>query len=148
MKRLMKIAIVSSALVIGASTLTACSHHYKTPEERAAWLVNKISDDLTLNDMQEAKLNVVKNEMLNLRKQFDGDKDATHKQMMEVISKPTLDRDALLNMINTRTQVVSTNAPKVVAALGDFYDSLDPQQQAKVREKMKEGMEHHHGWHH
>ena len=147
MKRLTKVAIVSSVLVIGAGTLAACSHHYKTPEERAAWIVEKISDKLDLNDMQKAKLDVVKTEMIKLRKQFDGDKEATHKQMLEVVSKPTLDRDALLNMIRARTEVVSTNSPQIVAALGDFYDSLNPNQQEQVRKKMKEDMEHH-GWHH
>lgn len=148
MYRLTKVAIVSVVLFVGAGTLAACSHHYKTPEERASWMVDKISDKLDLNDKQKAKLEVVKTEMLKLRKQFDGDRTKTHKQMQEIVSKSTLDRDALLNMINTRTQAVSSNAPQIVAAIGDFYDSLNPQQQAQIREKMKEGMEHHHGWYH
>jgi protein CpxP len=138
--------IVSVVLVIGAGTLTACSHRYKTPEERAQWVVGKISDDLNLNDQQKAKLVVVKNEMLKVRKQFSGDKEATNKKILAIVSTPTLDQDALLNMIRARTEVVSKNAPQVVAALGDFYDSLNPDQQAQVRKRMEEAMKHRR-WH-
>ena len=145
MRRLTKMAIVSVVLVIGAGMLAACSHP-KTPEERADWMVNKISDKLDLNDAQKAKLEVVKTEMMKLRTQFDGDKAASEKKMLEIVSKPKMDRDALLNMINARTQAVSTNAPQIVTALGDFYDSLNPDQQKKVRDEMKEKMEHR--WHH
>jgi Spy/CpxP family protein refolding chaperone len=146
MRRLTKMAIVSVVLVIGAGTLAACSHQPRTPEERADWMVNKISDKLDLNDAQKAKLEVVKTEMMKLRTQFDGDKATRDKKMLEIVSKPKMDRDALLNMINARTEAVSSNAPQIVTALGDFYDSLNPDQQAKVRKEMKEKMEHR--WHH
>jgi protein CpxP len=147
MKRLAKIAIMSSALVMGVGTLAACGHHYKTPEERAEYMVEKVADKLDLNDMQKEKLAAVKSEMMKLRKQFKGDQDNTPKQVLAIVSQPTLDRDALLNMINARTQAVSNNAPQIVAALGDFYDSLNPEQQAEVRELIEKGMKHHHWYH-
>jgi len=146
MKRLTKIAIVSSVLVIGAGMLAACGYHHKTPEERAEWIVKKVSDELDLNDMQKEKLDVVKTEMMKLRKEFNGDRASTRKQVLALVSQPTLDRDALMNMINVRTQAVSNDAPQIVAAFGDFYDSLNPEQQAKVREHIEKGMEHRH-WH-
>jgi protein CpxP len=148
MKRLTKIAVMSSMLVIGAGTLAACGHYYKTPAERAEWMAEKVADELDLNDMQKEKLAVVKSEMMKLRQEFKGDQqDSGRKQVLAVVSQSTLDRDALLNMIRVRTQAVSNNAPQIVAALGDFYDSLNPEQQAKVREHVKKGMKHHH-WHH
>jgi len=143
MKRLAKIAIMSSVMVMGVGTLDACSHHYKTPEERAEWMVEKVADKLDLNDMQKEKLAAVKSEMMKLRKQFKGDQESTRKQVLAIVSQPTLDRNALLNMINVRTQAVSNNAPHIVAALGDFYDSLNSEQQAKVRELIEKGMKHH-----
>jgi protein CpxP len=144
MKHLTKIVIISSALVMGAGTLTACGLHHKTPEQRAEWMVDKVANKLDLNDMQKEKLVVVKSEMMKVRKQFKGDKDSARKQMLTIISRPTLDQDALLNMINVRTQAISNNAPQVVAALGDFYDNLNHEQQAEVREHIEKRMKHHH----
>ena len=147
MKHLAKIAIVSSVLVIGAGTLAACGHHHKTPEERAEWMVEKVADKLELDDMQKARLAAVKSEMMKLRKEFRGDQDGSREQVLAMVSESTLDQDALLNMINARTQAVSTNAPQIVAALGEFYDNLNPEQQAEVREAIAKGMKHRH-WHH
>lgn len=147
MKRLTKIAIVSSVLVFGAGTLVACGHHHKNPEERAEWMEEKIADKLDLNDMQKEKLAAVKSEMMKLRKEFKGDQDSNREQALAIVSQSTLDQDALLNMISTRTQAVSNNAPQIVAALGDFYDNLSPEQQVQVREHIEKGMKNHH-WHH
>ena len=45
--------------------------------------------------------------------------------------------------VSQKTEAVQSRSPQVVAALGDFYDSLNPQQQAKVREYMERGRR---GW--
>lgn len=147
MKRLTRIAIISSALVVAAGSLAACGYHHKTPEERAEWMVEKVADRLDLNDTQKQKLDVVKIEMMKLRNEFKGEQEKTREQVLGIVSQTTLDQDTLLSMINARTQAVSNNAPQIVAALGDFYDNLNPEQQAEVREKIEKGTKHRH-WHH
>jgi hypothetical protein len=37
-------------------------------------------------------------------------------------------------MVETKVSAVNAKSPAVIAALADFYDSLRPDQQAKVRE--------------
>ena len=40
-------------------------------------------------------------------------------------------------LLEQKTQVVQGNGPKMIAALADFYDSLNPEQQKQVRDRME-----------
>ena len=44
---------------------------------------------------------------------------------------------------DAKTAAVQSKSPELIAAVGDFYDSLRPEQQQKVREFMQRGR---HGW--
>ena len=43
----------------------------------------------------------------------------------------------------SKTGAISEKAPELIGAFGDFYDSLNPEQQAKVREYLQRRR---HGW--
>ena len=45
-------------------------------------------------------------------------------------------------MFDQKAQALQGNGPKVISAFADFYDSLNPQQQLQVRERMQ----HRGGW--
>jgi hypothetical protein len=47
--------------IIGALTVSGCYRSH-TPAERADWMANKISKELTLDDQQKVKLDAVKQE--------------------------------------------------------------------------------------
>lgn len=42
------------------------------------------------------------------------------------------DRAGAQALLSKTASAIETRSPEVIAALADFYDSLDPQQQAKV----------------
>jgi Spy/CpxP family protein refolding chaperone len=134
------ILILGTATV---STLVACGHHFSSPEERAEYMVDKVSKELTLNDAQNVKLNTLKDELLAARQEMISKRKETKQAINELLEQPALDRDRVLNMVSEHTQAVNDKAPQIVSALGDFYDSLTAEQQAKLREKVKERMEHH-----
>ena len=46
-------------------------------------------------------------------------------------------------LVDQKTEAIKAKAPEVVTALGDFYDSLTPAQQQKVRDFMQRRG----GWH-
>ena len=60
---------------------------------------------------------------------------------VELLAAPA-DLADRLNMVFKGTEVVQGNGPKMIAALADFYDSLNPTQQQKVRDFMQRR----HGW--
>ena len=143
-----------AALILGVGllgTLAACGHHRynANPEEHAAYMVKKITEELTLDDNQVAKLELVKTELLAMRQEMKSKREQTISAINEMLDQSTLDQQRILNMVTDHTTTINQKAPQIVAVLGDFYDSLTTDQQAKLHKEVNERMEHHGKfWHH
>jgi Spy/CpxP family protein refolding chaperone len=135
-----------AAGMLGAMSGCAHSFRHKSPQERADWLVNKISDELKLNDAQLSKLNALKDELLTVRSDYRKKRSDTKMAIGEMLSQPTLDQTRALALIKDRTQEVNAKAPQVVSAFAAFYDSLTPEQQKKLHDEVTERMKRHHGY--
>jgi len=61
-----------------------------------------------------------------------------------LIAGDKFDRARAQTLLEQKTQAVQGNGPKVIAALADFYDSLTPEQQKQVRDRLEQ---RHGGWH-
>lgn len=60
-------------------------------------------------------------------------------QMQELVKGERFDRARAQTLVDEKTQAARAAAPQVIAAMGDFYDSLKPEQQAKVRTFLERG---------
>ncbi len=145
--------------VFGASILfgglAACSHRpygghgwQAMSEEDAAKMkakvVDRIGGKLELDEAQKAKLAVVADKLREQRNALvaGGDPRA---EFAAVIAGTTFDRAKAKTLVDAKTGAIQSKSPEVIAAMADFYDSLKPEQQAKVREFMaKRGGRH--GW--
>lgn len=143
MKSITKYVLVISTGVILAITLSACGHHvfHASPEERAEYLVKHISDDLDLNETQNASLNALKTELLSLRTQMKKEHEASRNALLEILSQPTLDRERTVNLIQKHLQTLQDQTPQIIAATGDFYDGLTVEQQQTLRKKIEKRTE-------
>ena len=56
--------------------------------------------------------------------------------MQALVAGDKFDRTRAQSLVAEKTAALNAKSPEVVAALGDFYDSLSPSQQQKVREFM------------
>ena len=155
MKRWLKRTLIS---VFGASVLfgglAACSshrHHHgygwqgMSEEDAArmkARLIERVGSRLDLDDAQKAKLAVVADQLRAGRQALRGDTDP-RTDLQSLIAGNTFDRAKAKALIDAKTSTVQSKSPELIAALGDFYDSLKPEQQQKVREFMQRGR---HGW--
>lgn len=148
MKRISKIVIITSGAVLLAGSIAACSHHHRTPEQRAEWMTEKVSKELKLDDAQQAKFKALSEDMLAVRKQMRSEFGSDRDQVLDLLDQPKLDQARILGMVKEHTRTINEQAPKIVAAMGDFYDSLSPEQQAEVREFVKEHHGHHRHWNH
>lgn len=142
------IGLASVTVLLGA---TACGHrgdHARGwSEERITEMrgkvVDKVSSKLELNDAQKQKLGVLADEMIAARKAVKGNSADPRADLAALIATDTFNRTQAQALLDQKTQAMQGSAPKVLAAFGDFYDSLTPAQQQQVREKMnKRG----HGW--
>lgn len=143
--------------VFGASVLfgglAACSSHryqhhgwQSMSEEDAAKMrarmIERVSSRLDLDEAQKAKLGVVADQLRAGRKALHGETDP-RSEIQSLVAGSTFDRAKAKALIDAKTSTVQSKSPELIAAFGDFYDSLKPEQQQKVREFMQRGR---HGW--
>lgn len=121
----------------------------RTPEERAqmrARMVERVAKRLDLDAAQKARLEVLASTMQAQREAVMGGADA-RADLAGLIAGPSFDRTRAQVLVQQKTQAVQTAAPTVIAAFGDFYDSLNPTQQQQVREFMARRGGRGHGMH-
>ena len=148
MKKKTRNIAIALVTVISVGLLGACGHWHKTPEEKAEYAVSKITRKLDLNDTQVTRLDRLKSEILSAGRAFREGHEKSHDDLLALLEAPALDQPKLVSMIMSGTTMVDNRAPAVIAALGEFYDSLDAQQQGQVREHLKDHIEHRRGhWH-
>ncbi len=158
MKRWLRRTLIGTATLFGAVTLFgalgACSHHdharhgwsAMSDEDAAkmkARLVEKAGDKLELDAAQKAKLGALADKLREQRTAFVGDTKDPRAELQSLIAGPTFDRSKAQGLVQSKTQAVQAKSPEVIAAMADFYDSLKPEQQAKVREYLQKGRR---GW--
>jgi Spy/CpxP family protein refolding chaperone len=106
-------------------------------------VIERISDKLALNDTQKQKLGALADEMIASRKAIKGTSADPRAELKALVSGDKFDRTQAQALLDQKTQVLQANGPKVLTAFSNFYDSLTPEQQKQVRDRMdKRG----HGW--
>lgn len=142
------IGLTATTVVLGG--LTACGsrgdHARGWSDERITEVrgkaIEKISARLDLNADQKAKLAVLADQMIASRKAFRGNSDA-RTDLQALVAGDKFDRSKAQQLLDQKLQAAQGNGPQMLAAFGDFYDSLNPEQQKQVREKLERRG---HGW--
>ena len=147
------IGIFGASVLFGG--LAACSHRgdyargwQSMSEEDAARMkakmVDRVGSKLDLDEAQKAKLGVLADKLREQRNALVGSTTDPRAEMASLVAGPTFDRAKAKSLVEAKTGAVTSKSPEVITAMADFYDSLKPEQQAKVRDFMaKRG---HHGW--
>ena len=142
------IGLTSVTVLLGG--LAACGHrgdHARGwSDERITEVrgkaIDKISGKLDLNADQKAKLGVLADQMIASRKAFRGDTDP-RTDIQALIAGNQFDRSKAQQLLDQKLQAAQGNGPQMLSAFGDFYDSLNPEQQKQVRERLEKRR---HGW--
>ncbi|KQP18197.1 Spy/CpxP family protein refolding chaperone [Pseudorhodoferax sp. Leaf267] len=133
--------LAGAALVVGS--LGACSHRMEgarwnaSPEESAAMrarMVDRVSGKLDLDAAQKAKLEVLAGKLHEQRIALVGSMQNPRAEMQALVAGEKFDRTRAQSLVAEKTAALNAKSPEVVAALGDFYDSLNATQQQKVRD--------------
>lgn len=126
--------------------IVACNHgmHFASPEERGAWMIQKVTKELNLNETQASRLVDVKDVLLDARKTMRYNREQHSADVIAILNQPTFDRGKANAIVNQHIETVDTRAPIIIDAIGNFYDSLDDAQRAELREFVEHKIEHHH----
>jgi Spy/CpxP family protein refolding chaperone len=130
--------------------VVACNHgmHFGSAEERGEWMVQKVTNELELDQTQQARLAKVKNEFLDMRKSMRSDREQTRTDVLAMLKQPTLDRGKANEIVGQYIEKINSRSPVIIDAIGNFYDSLDDAQRAELTAFFEHKMEHHHRGHH
>jgi len=154
MKRWLKRTLIGMfGVTLLAGSLGACSyrHHAHAWHEGSddaesvqtrARMVDRIGSRFDLDANQRTKLTALVEQVRMQRKALLGSTDP-HVELQAFVAGNTFDRAKAKDFIDTKTSTLQTKSPELIAAFGDFYDSLKPDQQQKVRELLAH---RHHGW--
>lgn len=127
------------------SGLTACGHRSHdmgatlSAEEYAQKrdkVVDRAASKLDLNDDQKKRLVTLSDKLREQRIALMGQNKDPRAEVKALVSGDKFDQARALALITEKTTTVQARSPEVIAALADFYDSLNPAQQQKVRDFM------------
>jgi protein CpxP len=137
------VGLFGASIAVGG--LTACSsgpHHRgaltaeKVAEMRGK-LVHRVSSKLDLNAAQQLKLNALADRLEAQRAAFLGQTSNPRDEMQAIVAGDKFDRERAHTLLDEKARSLQAHGPEVVSALADFYDSLNPVQQQKVRDLMQ-----------
>lgn len=140
--------LFGAAVVVGS--LSACGHRAhegrwnasaEQMAEHRAKMVARVAGKLDLDAAQKAKLEVLAGKISEQRSALMAGAHP-REQAQALVAGEKFDRTAAQALVDQKTEAVRAKAPEVVTAMGDFYDSLTPAQQQKVRDFMQRR----HGW--
>ncbi|MEE9447829.1 MAG: Spy/CpxP family protein refolding chaperone [Arenicellales bacterium] len=101
-------------------------------EKHGAKVMHKISKKLDLNDAQQVQLEALQAQVKAKMSGMHEGKAAKKAEIMALFGEQFKQNDALI-MLQERAAKMNENAPEMVHAFGNFYDSLDTEQQTKMR---------------
>ncbi|HYF16721.1 MAG TPA: Spy/CpxP family protein refolding chaperone [Ramlibacter sp.] len=136
------LGVFGASIALGG--LTACGHSREharwnaSAEDQAKFrerMVDRVARHLDLNADQKAKLAVLAGKLQEQRAALVGGTDP-RTQVRGLVAGDRFDRTKAQALLTEKTGAVQARSPEVIAALADFYDSLNPQQQAQVRERL------------
>ena len=150
------IGLFGAGVLFGS--LAACSHrhhgfgHSSMSESDVTRLrerfIDKASRELKLDDTQRAKLGAVADVVQAQRSAWmaaGGALADPRAELQALVAGAQFDRSKAQGLIEAKTSAVREKSPAVISAVADFYDSLKPDQQQKLRDFMARGRGHHPG---
>jgi periplasmic protein CpxP/Spy len=148
MKRWLKrtlIGVFGASIVMGG--LAACGHRH----HHGGWqlseadankiqlrLLDRASKELTLDDAQKQRLASLAGRLREQRLALLGNTTDPRAQVqalvLQMTAGPTFDRESAQAFVEAKTGALRNKSPEVISAAADFFDSLRPEQQQRVRD--------------
>ena len=147
------IGALGATILVGG--LAACGHQrhhggWQMTEADEARIrervIGKATRELELDAAQQARLNALADAVKAQRMALRGSGPSPRDAVQGLIAGAQFDRAKAQALVEQKTGAVREGSPAVIAAFGDFYDALRPEQQQKVRDFLQRGHGHRHFW--
>lgn len=101
-------------------------------------MVDRVSSKLDLNEDQKKRLTALADKLHEQRAAMMGQSKDPRAELQALVAGDKFDKARAQTLVSEKTAAIQARSPEVIAALADFYDSLNPAQQQKVREFMQQ----------
>jgi periplasmic protein CpxP/Spy len=137
------IALFGVGILAGGVAAFGHRHHHGgmhaqwSTEDVAKWrgkVIERAGSKLELDAAQKQRLGTLFDRLNEQRSALVGNSGDPRAVMSQLVAGSTFDRSRASALIDEKTAALRGKSPEVVTALADFYDSLRPEQQARVRE--------------
>jgi hypothetical protein len=139
------IAVTVLALGVTSGVMAYGAHNAwnMSPEKKAEYVTDKITENLELDAIQQEFLVVLSGDLLEIMQEVRSNKDEQREIVQQLLSEPTMDQVKVLQMVQLKTQMINDKAPQLIASFAGFLDSLDSEQKKELREHMGKHMNRH-----
>lgn len=133
-KKIVLGTLISIVTLGGLITFATPGHHCGEfggmNNDKAEYMVSRISSKLDLNAEQNQNLVSLKDTILEQKQKHEGDNPRDI--LKTLLSDPVLDEATILNIAEERTTAMNQAIPQVVSALAIFTNSLSNEQRAEI----------------
>ena len=133
----------TTVLVGGLSACAGHRHEYGASmsieqyAQKRDKMVDRAASKLDLNDDQKKRLSVLGDKLFEQRIALIGQTKDPRAEMKALVAGDKFDAARAQALVTDKTAALQAKSPEVIAALADFYNSLNTTQQQKVRDYME-----------
>ena len=132
-------------LLISIAGFAGCRRH--SPDQKAEFMVDYVSETLDLNESQKAHLDQIKEELLEKGVQMRADKATMHAELITQLRSEEIDQDRLKSMVTAHRVKMEELIDLAIVKLAEFHKTLSPEQREKLVAKLESFKKWHgRGW--
>ncbi len=117
-----------------------------TPGEKVEFVTERVSKKLELDAAQRQNFTELANLVADIVVEARADRRAQIEELSAMLAQPSFDQAQALELVRQKTEMVNQEAPRVIASLAVFLDSLNAEQKQQLQ-TLVEHRHRHHGHH-
>ena len=118
-----------------ALVINGCRSH--SPDHKAEFMVDYISETLDLDDNQRAHLDGIKEEFLAKAKDMHAKKEAMHAEFKTELLKEEIDQQRMKELMAQKREQMAEIMDLAVERLAEFHKTLSAEQREKLVAKLE-----------
>lgn len=135
------IGFLGAGILVGG--ISACSHRHQrhgmgqeVESRYQSKFIERVNDELKLSEVQKQHLTALAQRVREQRRALVGTTTDPRAELQTLIAGSQFDRARALAIVEEKTTALRGKSPEVIAATADFFDSLNPEQQQKLRDHL------------
>lgn len=136
------IGLFGAGIVLGG--MSACSHRHdrhtmggEYESKTTQKVIDRVSSELALDETQRQHLVRLGEQLRAQRRALVGTTTDARATMQTLVGAERFDRARAQAIIDEKAVAIRVGGPAVVDAVADFFDSLKPEQQQKLRDHLQ-----------